>query len=205
MKKEKELSSRTYLDIPVVDTLFEHRPFAGCDVLQIYVSSRTSDRPLHRILRPFGNIGEICRTDRCHALIYHIPTELHEFSDCMIIVATDAPLEARNLERLAKRAMLGLGKTGGVSSNGSGDYVIAFSVANELRIPYLSESPLITTELLSNDKVSPLFMAVIEATEEAILNSLFMAVTTTGYRGRTVKELPVNQVLEILKQYNTIK
>lgn len=124
---------------------------------------------------------------------------------CMIVVATDAPLDARNLERLAKRAMLGLGKTGGISSNGSGDYVIAFSVAPELRIPYSSELSLLNSELLPNDKLSPLFMAVIEATEEAILNSLFMAKTTEGYRGHTVKELPVDQVLEILKRYNRIK
>ena len=119
---------------------------------------------------------------------------------CMIVVATDAPITARNLERLAKRAMLGLGKTGGIASNGSGDYVIAFSTASNLRIAHSASSPLQETLELKNDAVSPLFLAVIEATEEAILNSLFMAETTTGSQG-TVQALPKDKVLEIYKEY----
>lgn len=119
---------------------------------------------------------------------------------CMIIVATDAPLDARNLKRLAKRAMLGLARTGGIASNGSGDYVIAFSTAATLRVPYQSgDTPLLQQSLLHNDRMSPLFMATIEATEEAIINSLFAAETMTG-NGHTVPALPVKQVLEIINR-----
>jgi D-aminopeptidase len=100
---------------------------------------------------------------------------------CMMVVATDAPLNNRNLERLAKRAFLGLAKTGGIASNGSGDYVIAFSTAEGMRVPYKIETETLQQEVVPNDLMSPLFMAAIEATEEAILNSLFMAETTTGF------------------------
>ncbi len=123
---------------------------------------------------------------------------------CMIVVATDAPLSPGNLERLAKRAMLGLAKTGGISSNGSGDYVIAFSTAENVRMSYHSETPLFFSLVLRNDRMSPLFMAVIEATEEAILNSLFMAETVTGKDGHKADCLPVKEVLTIMKQYNRI-
>jgi D-aminopeptidase len=104
----------------------------------------------------------------------------------MIVVATDAPCDHRNLKRLAARAMLGLGRTGAAGSNGSGDYVIAFST--QQHVPPLS-----------NDAMSPLFAAVIEATEEAILNSLFQATTTSG-NGRTVHALPVDQVVARLRR-----
>lgn len=114
---------------------------------------------------------------------------------CMIVVATDAPLDSRNLERLAKRAFLGLAKTGGIASNGSGDYIIAFSTAENLRIPYRIETNTLKQEVVPNDKVSPLFMAAIEATEEAIINSLFMAETMTGKDGRTIQALPVEEIL----------
>jgi D-aminopeptidase len=124
---------------------------------------------------------------------------------CMIVVATDAPLSARNLERLAGRAMLGLAKTGGISSNGSGDYVIAFSAAEHLRIPYRGEERFRSGKRLRNDAMSPLFMAAIEATEEAILNSLFAAQTETGRDGHRVEALPVEKVLPVLKEYNAIK
>ncbi len=118
----------------------------------------------------------------------------------MIVVATDAPLTSRNLERLAKRAMLGLAKTGGIASNGSGDYVIAFSTASALRIPHSTVSKTYAVQELRNDEMSPLFLAVIEATEEAILNSLFMAETTKGATG-TIEALPKKQILEIYKGY----
>lgn len=120
---------------------------------------------------------------------------------CLMVVATDAPLDARNLERLAKRAMLGLAKTGGIASNGSGDYVIAFSTAAELRISYEPKSDFYETKTLHNDRLSPLFLAVIEATEEAILNALVAAETMTGFGGRVVEELPMERVREILKKY----
>ena len=119
---------------------------------------------------------------------------------CMIIVATDAPLDSRNLERLAKRAFLGLARTGGIASNGSGDYMIAFSTAESMRIPYKIEKRLLSQEVVPNDLMSPLFMAAIEATEEAIINSLFMAETMTGYKGRKIEKLPVEEVLEMMKE-----
>lgn len=123
---------------------------------------------------------------------------------CMIVVMTDAPLCSRNLKRLAKRTMLGLAKTGGIASNGSGDYAIAVSTSKELRIPYTTESKFRQINVLRNDEMSPLFMATIEATEEAILNSLFMAKSITGYDGYTVESLLKTKVLEILNKYNAI-
>ncbi len=124
---------------------------------------------------------------------------------CMVIVATDAPLDARNLKRLAARAMLGLAKTGSYSSNGSGDYVIAFSTAAEARVPANSRTRTLSPPVLTNDAVSPLFQAVKEATEEAVYNSLFMAKTTSGVGGRTVEALPVDRVLEICRKYNALR
>ncbi|MHB1048664.1 MAG: DmpA family aminopeptidase [Bacteroidota bacterium] len=124
---------------------------------------------------------------------------------CMIVVATDAPLDARNLERLAKRAMMGLAKTGGIASNGSGDYVIAFSTAKENFIDESDKSFLYKSETVKNDNVSPLFLAVIEATEEAIINSLFAAKSMTGRDGNEVRSLPVERVIEIMKRYNKIQ
>ncbi len=129
---------------------------------------------------------------------YYLADELNNNPDgsCMIVVATDGPLDARNLERLAKRAFLGLGKTGGIASNGSGDYVIAFSTNATLRIPHSPNGMLLTQSVLHNEAASPLFMAAIEATEEAILNSLFMAETMKGKGGRVVEGLPVKEIIE---------
>jgi len=115
---------------------------------------------------------------------------------CMIVVATDAPLDSRNLERLAKRAVLGLGRTGSFMSNGSGDFVIAFSTAN--RRPHDADSPTQTIDVLGNDRMSPLFQAVVEATEEAVYNSLTKATTVTGRNGRTVEAIPVERLREAL-------
>lgn len=123
---------------------------------------------------------------------------------CMIVVATDAPLDARNLERLAKRAIMGLARTGGIASNGSGDYVIAFSVAGENRIDSSDRNTIKEGRFLRNESVSPLFLATIEATEEAILNSLFAAETIIGRDGHQVEKLPVDEVLRIMKKYNKI-
>ncbi len=123
---------------------------------------------------------------------------------CMIVVATDAPVDARNLERLAKRAMMGLAKTGGIASNGSGDYVIAFSTDPKLRAKHESDQKAETVTLLRNDEMSPLFLAVIEATEEAIVNSLFAAQTMTGKEGHTIQALPKEEVLKILKKYHSV-
>jgi D-aminopeptidase len=121
----------------------------------------------------------------------------------MIVVATDAPLDHRNLKRLAARAMMGLARTGSSGSNGSGDYVIAFSTASEVRIE-AGAKEYRPKMLLGNESMSPLFEAVIEATEEAIYNSLFKAVDTTG-RGHTVKALPLEQTIELLRKYNLIQ
>ncbi|MBL7873338.1 MAG: P1 family peptidase [Cyclobacteriaceae bacterium] len=124
---------------------------------------------------------------------------------CIIVIATDAPLDSRNLERIAKRAMMGLARTGGIASNGSGDYVIAFSTNPLVRVPYDSKEITSTVTLLNNDAMSPLFLATIEATEEAIINSLFQATTVIGKEGHRVEALPLNDVRNILKKYNTIK
>jgi len=136
----------------------------------------------------------------------------------MVVIATDAPVDARNLKRMAARAMLGLGRTGAAGSNGSGDYVIAFSVAPQVRITHEDSTstpsrprqrtegkPLLRhIEVLANDAMSPLFLAVIEATEEAVYNSLLRATTITG-RGHTVEALPLEKTTEILKKYGAIK
>ena len=119
----------------------------------------------------------------------------------MMVVATDAPLSVRNLERLAKRAIMGLARTGSSASNGSGDYVIAFSTAEEVRRGEGERTHGITE--LSNDRMSPLFQAVVEATEEAIYNSLFKATTVTGM-GRTADALPIDETVEILKKYKVV-
>ena len=121
----------------------------------------------------------------------------------IIVIATNAPLDARNLNRLAARAMMGLARTGAAGSNGSGDYAIAFSTANDVRIRTLSQNERNaprSVKTLTNDATSPLFLAVIEATEEAIYNSLFRATTTTG-RGKTVEALPLDRTLEILRKH----
>ena len=120
---------------------------------------------------------------------------------CMMVVATDAPLDARNLRRLAARAMLGFARTGGGAGNGSGDYVIAFSTAPELRIKAGGSG---AAKLLSNDAMDPLFQGAIEATEEAIYDSLFKATTTTG-RGHTVQALPLEKTLQILREHGLLK
>jgi D-aminopeptidase len=129
----------------------------------------------------------------------------------MIVVATNAPVDDRNLERLAARAIMGLARTGASGSNGSGDYVIAFSTAEDVRRPVsppaagaaLSPPSLRTTRQLSNDDVSPLFQAVIEATEEAIYNSMFMATSVTS-RGRTVQAIPLDSVRAVLRRYGIV-
>ena len=124
----------------------------------------------------------------------------------IMVIATDAPLDARNLRRLAARAMMGMGRTGGSASNGSGDYVIACSTAPEVRGRVSNErdsSPTRDLKSVTNDAMSPLFLAVIEATEEAIYNSLFRATTISG-RGRTIESLPMDRTLEILRKHGLI-
>jgi D-aminopeptidase len=119
---------------------------------------------------------------------------------CMIVVATDAPLCARNLGRLAARAIVGLARTGSDLQNGSGDYVIAFSTA--YRIPHDGGRLDPPVALLANSAMNPLFTAAAEATEEALVNSLLMATTTTGRDGNTREAIPLDRVVEITRRYN---
>ena len=123
---------------------------------------------------------------------------------CMIVLATDAPLSARNLKRLAKRAMLGLARTGSFVGNGSGDFVIAFSTKNLVPygtvkgVPYDPKETLRLVEELENDAMDPLFLAAVESVEEAVYNSLTRATTVTGAGGRTVEALPIDRLRELL-------
>ena len=128
--------------------------------------------------------------------------DIHEWGSIMMVIATDAPLSDRNLERVARRAVMGLSRTGSYASNGSGDYVIAFSTANSVRRSSASE--IHELEDLPNGRISALFQATVEATEEAIYNSLFKAETVTS-NGRTVEALPITETAEILKRYGVIR
>jgi D-aminopeptidase len=122
----------------------------------------------------------------------------------MMVVATDAPVGAFGLARIAKRAMLGLSRTGATSSNGSGDYVIAFSTARELRSAFESSRRTEGAPVLRNDDLSPLFQAAIEATEEAVYNSMLKAVDVVGRDGNRIEALPLDRLLEIGKKYNRL-
>ncbi len=132
-----------------------------------------------------------------HDFIDHVRRTENVDGSCMMVVITDAPLDSRNLERMAKRAMMGLAKTGGIASNGSGDYVIALSVAPENLIN--DKAKTLTTTVLANSQMSPIFAATIEATAEALWNSLFMADSMTSCNGHHVDALPVTQVLKMLR------
>jgi D-aminopeptidase len=118
---------------------------------------------------------------------------------------TDAPLNPKNLKRLASRAMFGIARTGGIASNSSGDFAIAVSTAKDLRIPYSSDSMFDELKVLRNESLDILFEAVIEATEEAIINSLFAAETVVGKNNIKVESIPVEKILEILRKYNRLK
>ena len=119
----------------------------------------------------------------------------------MVIVATDAPLDQRQLERLAKRAGLGLARTGFYSSNGSGDFFIAFSTSGRIA----HDSPMTAkAEVVSNDAMSPLFLAVVEAAEEAVINSMLKATTVVGRDGRTVDAIDIDRLLEVMRKYNAL-
>jgi D-aminopeptidase len=118
---------------------------------------------------------------------------------CMIVVATDAPVDARDLRRIAARAIFGLARTGSSYGNGSGDFAIAFSTSPEVRTRS-GETALRQRALLPADAVSPLFQAALEATEEAVYNSLFRATSVTS-RGRTTEAIPIDKVQAILKKY----
>ena len=133
---------------------------------------------------------------------YDPDADVQEWGSIMMVVATDAPLSDRNLERVARRAIMGLSRTGSYASNGSGDYVIAFSTANGVRRSTTGEVH--RYDDLSNANVSSVFEATVEATEEAIYNSLLMAETVTS-NGRTVDALPIEKTIEVLRRYGVIR
>ena len=164
--------------------------------------------PVGRELGQYYLKDSVAQTDRCRP-----PTKCvaagPQIADgsIIIVIGTDAPVDARNLNRMAARAMMGLARTGAAGSNGSGDYAIAFSTSPDVRIRFANTPPQQgprNLKLLPNDMMSPLFLAVIEATEEAIYNSLFRAQTMTG-RGRTVPALPVDKTIEILRKYGAAR
>ena len=129
-------------------------------------------------------------------------TDDREDGSIMMGVATDAPLNARSLDRLAMRAMMGLARTGSFAHNGSGDYVIAFSTNQDVRRPRSSREPVMTPELV-NESMSPLFAATVEATEEAIYNAILKATTVSSSRGR-LEAIPLEETIDILKKYNAL-
>ena len=129
-------------------------------------------------------------------------TDDREDGSIMMVVATDAPLNAKSLERLAMRAMMGLARTGSFAHNGSGDYVIAFSANEAVRRPRTSREPVMTPALV-NESMSPLFAATVEATEEAIYNAILKATTVQSSRGR-LEAIPLEETIEILEKYNAL-
>lgn len=133
---------------------------------------------------------------------YDPDADVQEWGSIMMVVATDAPLSDRNLERVARRAVMGLARTGSYASNGSGDYVIAFSTAKGVRRGRVG--PEYVVDELANDAMSSLFQATVEATEEAIYNSLLKAQTVTS-NGRTVEALPLDATIEILQRYGVVR
>ena len=128
-----------------------------------------------------------------------------EGGSCVIVVATDAPLDARQLRRLASRALLGLAAAGSSMSHGSGDYVIAFSTAESVRVEHDAAGRTQTRTLLRDEALSPLFQAAREATEEAIINSLLKATSVTGFHDHTVEAIPLDRLIEICKRHGTIR
>lgn len=162
----------------------------GRELGKYYLKEQLEGRRIGQKQNPENAGGGILGTDRADGSI-------------MMVVATDAPLDHRNLKRLAERAMLGLARTGSPSTNGSGDYVIAFSTAKQNRVRAFESVR--NTHTLGNDAISPLFEAVVEATEEAIYNSILRATTITGRDGNRVEALPVEKTVEILKKYSAVK
>ncbi len=149
--------------------------------------------PVGRELGNYAYRGELEASTR---------TDDREDGSIMIVVATDAPLNARSLDRLGMRAIMGLARTGSFAHNGSGDYVIAFSTNQDVRRPRSSRRPVTTPELV-NESMSPLFAATAEATEEAIYNAILKATTVASSRGR-LEAIPLEETVKILKKYNAL-
>ncbi len=127
-----------------------------------------------------------------------------ERGSCMVVVATDAPLDARQLERLAARTPMGLARVGSFASNGSGDYAIAFAANPACRVAEGARGAR-NVPVLADDDLSPLFLAVVEGVEEAVLDSLFAATTTRGFAGHVAEALPLDRVLEILRRHRALR
>jgi D-aminopeptidase len=127
-----------------------------------------------------------------------------ELGSIIIMVATDAPLLPNQLKRLARRATMGLARTGSISGNGSGDLFLAFSTANETAAAQGGKDTVKDAKMLLNEAMDPLFEATVEATEESIVNAMVAADTMTGIEGRTVMGLPHDQLVTVLKKYNRI-
>lgn len=128
-----------------------------------------------------------------------------ERGSCIVVVATNAPLDARQLQRLGKRALLGLAAVGSPMTHGSGDYAIAFSTNPQVRVAHQASGPVSSKPALRDDRISPLFLAAKEAAEEAVVNSLLQATTVKGYQGHQAEAIPVDRVVEICKQYGVIR
>jgi D-aminopeptidase len=139
---------------------------------------------------------------------YYLKDKLETHSadgSSIIILATDALLSDRNLTRLARRGLFGLARTGSSFGDGSGDYALAFATAESVRRTPERRAQVYAYPEVSNDKISPLFLAAIEATEEAIYNSLTMATDMTGYKGVAIEALPLEKVAELARRAGTIK
>jgi D-aminopeptidase len=156
------------------------------------------------------NFGGVLQMDGIpvgeHLGQYYLKEQLDDASadgSVMIVLATDAPLSDRNLKRLGKRGLAGPARTGASMSNGSGDYVIAFSTAHEVRRTPERRGSVWAYPEVPNDLMSPLFQAAIEATEEAIYNSLCMAETMIGHQGIKVDSLPMDSLKELIEQHHT--
>ncbi len=135
----------------------------------------------------------------------HVADKSSEVGSCMIALATDAPLDARQLTRVARRALLGLAAVGSPMTHGSGDYVIAFSTNRGVRVAHQPADRTRTVQLLRDEALSPLFQATREAVEEAVINSMLKATTVTGHKGHTSEALPIDRLVEICKKYGAIQ
>src|SRR5262245_19620548 len=127
-----------------------------------------------------------------------------EHGSCIVIIATDAPLDARQLNRLAKRATLGLAAVGSPITHGSGDYVLAFSTSELVRKSFVSNDAVETAQTLRDDRLSPLFQAVREATEEAVINSLLKATTITGRDDHKVEAIDPDEVVRVCRKFGLL-
>lgn len=153
----------------------------------------------------YGGILQIIGAPVGRELGIHYLSDMVEEGSCMIVIATDAPVDAKNLERMAKRAIYALARTGAVYSNGSGDYAIAFTTCEDLRVVIGEQVTRASAKRLVGSSLTPLFLAVQEATEEAVYNSILRAETVCGVDGRCEKAIEIGRVLAICRKYGVLK